>query len=228
MNDSYDNLKGYVPQADLKLGCGLPTEYASIKPGHTVLDLGSGAGNDVFVARQLVGDSGQVIGVDFTPQMVEKAQRNAAQLGFKNVHFKEGEIENLPLDSGTIDVVISNCVLNLVPNKIAAFGQIYRVLKAGGHFCVSDIVLHGELPANFQKEAELYAGCVAGAIQEDAYLRVIQDQGFSKPQIKTRKRIDLPDELLHKYLSSEQVVSFKQDGPGIYSITVVAQKPLQE
>lgn len=225
MSDAYDDLKGYVPEADLKLGCGLPTEHAAIKAGHTVLDLGSGAGNDVFVARQLVGESGRVIGVDFTPEMVAKARQNAKRLGFQNVTFEEAEIEDLPLENTSTDVVISNCVLNLVPDKNTAFGQIFRVLKPGGHFCISDIVLQGELPADLQKEAAVYAGCVAGAMQEQDYLQVIRDQGFSEPQIKTRKRIELPDELLQRYLSPQQVNTFKNNGPGIFSITVVAKRP---
>ncbi|MFZ6010622.1 MAG: arsenite methyltransferase, partial [Bacteroidota bacterium] len=143
MAEDYSKLQGYVADADLGLGCGLPTEFAHIKAGDVVIDLGSGAGNDAFVARSIVGDAGKVIGVDFTERMIEKARINAAKLGFNNVEFRFGDIENIPVTENEAHVVVSNCVLNLVPNKSRAFSETYRILKPGGHFSVSDIVLKG-------------------------------------------------------------------------------------
>lgn len=164
MADEYKSLKGYNPDADLGLGCGLPTQFAKIKKGDTVVDLGSGAGNDCFVARAETGETGRVIGIDMTPAMVEKAKANAAKLGFSNVEFHLAEIENMPLNDNTADVVVSNCVLNLVPNKVNAFREVYRILKPGGHFSISDIVLTGELPVQMKAAATMYAGCVSGAV----------------------------------------------------------------
>ena len=224
MNDEYRNLDGYVAEADLGLGCGLPTEFAGIKKGDTVVDLGSGAGNDVFVARAVTGDTGKVIGIDMTEEMIGKANRNNQKLGFNNVEFKLGEIENMPLDNDTADVVVSNCVLNLVPNKQNAFTEIYRIMKSGGHFCVSDIVLKGELPSGLKKSAAMYAGCVAGAVQQDEYLGIIRDTGFKNIEIKKTKVIGLPDEVLTDYLNEEEIRTFRENEIGIFSITVVAYK----
>ena len=162
MTDDYSSVKGYAEDADLGLGCGLPTQFALIKPGDTVIDLGSGAGNDCFVARHETGPSGKVIGIDFTKEMLKKARENADRLGFNNVEFRYGDIEEMPVTSDTIDVVVSNCVLNLVPNKANVLKEIHRVLKPGGHFSISDIVLVGILPQKLQEAAELYAGCVSG------------------------------------------------------------------
>src|SRR3989338_2079512 len=142
-SENYNQLEGYVPDADLGLGCGLPTAFALIKKGDTVLDLGSGAGNDCFVARALTGETGKVIGVDMTEVMIAKARENAEKLNFNNVEFRLGDVESLPIGGNRIDVVISNCVLNLVPDKEKAFAEMYRVLKPGGHFSVSDVVLKG-------------------------------------------------------------------------------------
>lgn len=225
MKDEYTNLDGYVKDADLGLGCGLPTEYAGISKGDVVLDLGSGAGNDVFVARSVTGDNGKVIGVDFTQEMIDRALRNKEKLGAYNVEFKLGEIENLPIENNSVDVVISNCVLNLVPSKEKAFGEIYRVLKPGAHFCVSDIVVIGELYPELKKSAALYAGCVAGALQKEEYLRIIELTGFENIEIKKSKVIELPDSLLKKYLSEEQIKNYKNKIEGVFSITVVAKKP---
>jgi len=224
MKDEYDKLEGYVKDADLGLGCGLPTEFAGIKIGDTVIDLGSGAGNDVFIARAIVGDEGKVIGLDFTDEMVNRAIRNKEKLGYRNVEFALGEIESMPLDSELADVVISNCVLNLVPDKKKAFAEIYRILKPGAHFCVSDIVIKGELHPDLKKSAAMYAGCVAGALQQDEYLNIIKESGFKDIEIKKIKIIDLPDEMLLKYLSAGEVNNYKQKIEGIYSITVVAYK----
>ncbi|MCX6169818.1 MAG: arsenite methyltransferase [Ignavibacteriales bacterium] len=224
MKDEYDNLDGYVKDADLGLGCGLPTEFAGIKKGNTVVDLGSGAGNDVFVARALVGDEGNVIGIDMTQEMIDLAKRNKKKLGFENVEFYLGEIEALPIYDSYADVVVSNCVLNLVPSKEKAFSEIYRILKPEGHFCVSDIVIKGELPANLKKSAEMYAGCVAGAVQYDDYLNIISESGFKNVEVKKTKVIDLPDEVLRDYLSDSEIASFRKNNIGIFSITVTADK----
>lgn len=225
MAEDYAQLKGYLADADLGLGCGLPTEYARLKEGDTVLDLGSGAGNDCFVARAIVGETGKVIGVDMTEVMIEKAKRNAQKLGFDNVEFRLGEIEDLPLATNRVDVVVSNCVLNLVPNKEKAFQETFRVLKPGGHFSISDIVLSGELPEGLQQDASMYAGCVSGAIQHDEYLDIVRKAGFVNIQVQKQRRITLPDEILLQYLSAEGVEAFKSSSTGIFSVTVYAEKP---
>jgi ubiquinone/menaquinone biosynthesis C-methylase UbiE len=224
MQDEYNNQKGYVPEADLKLGCGMPTEYAGIKEGDTVVDLGSGAGNDIFVARAIVGEKGKAIGIDFTPEMVAKAERNNSKLGYMNVEFKLGEIEVIPLENDVADVVVSNCVLNLVPDKVKAFGEMFRIIKKGGHFCVSDIVIKGQLPAELKKSAEMYAGCVAGAIQLDEYINLIKAAGFENVEILKTKTIELPDIVLEQYLSDEKIREFRSSSLGIFSITVVGYK----
>jgi SAM-dependent methyltransferase len=217
--EDYSHLEGYVAEADLALGCGIPTEYANILPGMTVLDLGSGAGNDVFVARRLVGTEGKVIGVDMTDEMLELARNNADRLGYNNVEFRKGDIESLPVAANRIDVVISNCVLNLVPNKQKAFDEIFRVLKPGGRFCISDVVLEGELPEKIRAAAEMYAGCVAGAMQKNDYLNVIDHAGFDAVEIKKTKPIVIPDEILQTYGATNSEL------PLIESITVVGVKP---
>jgi len=225
MTDDYTQLEGYAPDADLGLGCGLPTEFAAIKPGDTVLDLGSGAGNDCFVARNETGPDGRVIGVDFTPEMIAKARENAQKLGFSNVEFRQGDIEQLPLTSGMVDVVVSNCVLNLVPDKRKAFTETFRVLKEGGHFSISDVVLHGELPGKLHEAAEMYVGCVSGAMQEADYLGVIHDLGFGQVTVQKRKPIHIPDDILSRYISAEEIAAFRASGAGIFSMTVAATKP---
>jgi SAM-dependent methyltransferase len=225
MADDYTQLKGYVANADLGLGCGLPTEFAQIKAGDTVVDLGSGAGNDAFVARSIVGETGKVIGIDFTDKMIEKARTNAKALNFTNVEFRQGDIENMPLAGNSADVVVSNCVLNLVPDKKLAFAETFRVLKKGGHFSVSDIVLVGDLPEGLQKNAEMYAGCVSGAIQKDEYVKIIKEAGFTNITLQKEKRISLPDEILKEYLTPEAMADFKTGSTGIFSITVYAEKP---
>ncbi len=225
MMDDYSKLAGYAADADLGLGCGLPTAYAKIQPGDTVIDLGSGAGNDCFVARHATGQDGKVIGIDFTAAMVQKARINAEKLGFNNVEFREGDIENMPVSDNVADVVVSNCVLNLVPNKAAVIAEIFRVLKPGGHFSISDIVLEGELPEALRSDAEMYAGCVAGAIQQEQYLQFIANAGFSGIQVQKSKRITLPDDLLGHYLEEAELTDFRSGKTGIFSITVYAEKP---
>ena len=224
-SENYEKLEGYNPDADLGLGCGLPTEYAGIQPGNSVLDLGSGAGNDCFVARALVGENGYVAGIDFTEAMVEKARENARKLGFTNVDFIVGDIENIPVKWGVVDVVISNCVLNLVPDKVKAFSEVNRVLKQGGHFCISDVVIQGELPENLKTDAAMYAGCVAGALPRDEYLGIIKEAGFANVEIKKDRKIELSDGLLLNYMSSVELEKFKTGETGIFSITVVGKKP---
>ncbi len=225
MTDSYDRLEGYNPDADLGLGCGLPTEFARIRPGDTVVDLGSGAGNDCFVARAETGSGGQVIGVDFTDVMIAKARANAEKLGFDNVTFVQGDIEDIPLDDNTADVVVSNCVLNLVPDKSKAFAEMYRIIKPGGHFSVSDIVLNGVLPDKLRNAAEMYAGCVAGAMQQDDYLATLQTTGFQGITIQKAKEISIPDDILGNYLSAGEIVDFRNASGMIMSITVYGEKP---
>ena len=222
--EDYQGLDGYFPEADLGLGCGIPTEYAGIEAGQTVIDLGSGAGNDVFVVRAIVGDEGRVIGLDMVPDMVEKAKANAVKLGCDNVEFHLGEIEDMPLESGIADVLVSNCVLNLVPDKITAFSEIHRVLKPGGHFCVSDIVLEGELPTALAEAAVAYAGCVAGAQKKDEYMGTIRAAGFTEAAIRSTRQVHLPDTLLNEVLGPEEAAALKGSGFGIYSITVVGYK----
>ena len=227
MADEYSSVKGYNPDADLGLGCGLPTEFAKIKQGDTVIDLGSGAGNDCFVARAIVGEEGKVIGIDFTEKMIGKARQNAEKLNFNNVEFRQGDIESMPVTSNKADVIVSNCVLNLVPGKQKVFSEIYRVLKPGGHFSISDIVLEGELPKEIQEAAEMYAGCVAGAIQKQTYLNLMEASGFKNISIQKDKPITVPDDILNQYLNAEQLNSFKKSGTGISSITVYAEKPFE-
>jgi len=226
-SEKYDQLQGYNPDADLGLGCGIPTAFAQIKQGDTVIDLGSGAGNDCFVARALVGETGQVIGVDMTETMIDKARKNSEKLAFKNVAFILGDIENLPVTAEKADVVISNCVLNLVPDKRKAFSEIFRVLKTGGHLSVSDVVLKGELPENLKEAAEMYAGCVSGAIQLNQYLDIITSTGFVHPKVHKEQEITVPDEILLNYLNQLELAQFKTSGTGIFSITVYAEKPVQ-
>ncbi len=224
MSDDYSQLEGYNADADLGLGCGLPTEYADIKEGHTIIDLGSGAGNDCFIARKIVGDGGKVIGIDFTEPMIEKARINADRLSYKNVEFRQGDIEHMPVSANTADVVVSNCVLNLVPNKDNVFREIYRVLKTGGHFSISDVVLVGELPEQLRGAAEMYAGCISGAIQRDAYLALIHKNGFKNVTVQKQKAIIIPDDILKDYLTPEAIEAYKKSKTGIYSITVYAEK----
>lgn len=224
MSEDYSSIEGYNEAADLGLGCGLPTRFAAIKKGDTVIDLGSGAGNDCFVARAETGEDGKVIGIDFTPAMIEKARKNAQQLGFANVEFRQGDIENIPVSANMADVIVSNCVLNLVPDKNKVFSEISRVLKPGGHFCISDVVLIGNLPESLRKDAEMYAGCVSGAIQKDVYLELIRTNGFSNIKIQQEKAISIPDDILKNYLDEEGLKNFKSGNTGIFSITVYAEK----
>jgi len=223
--DNYTSLDGYNAEANLGLGCGLPTEFAQIRKGDTVIDLGSGAGNDCFVARALTGETGKVIGVDMTEAMLIKARENAGKLGFSNVEFRLGEIEALPLPDNCVDVVISNCVLNLVPDKQKAFAEMFRVLKPGSHFSISDVVLVGELPEGLVKAGEMYAGCVSGAIQKAEYLQIIHEAAFENIIVQKEKAIHLPDEILQDYLDETSIRRFRESNTGIFSITIYGDKP---
>lgn len=225
MTDDYHGLQGYAEEADLGLGCGLPTSFAQISKGDVVIDLGSGAGNDCFIARHETGETGKVIGIDFTPEMIKKARINAEKLNFNNVEFREGDIEEMPVSTNYADVVVSNCVLNLIPNKKKVIEEIFRVLKPGGHFSISDIVLVGKLPEALQADAEMYAGCVSGAIQKEEYLDFITKAGFSEISVQKEKPIVIPNDILKRYLNDKEIKDFNSGATGIFSITVFAKKP---
>ena len=226
MSEDYSQLDGYNPDADLGLGCGLPTQFANIKKGDIVIDLGSGAGNDCFVARAETGETGKVIGVDFTPAMIEKARINAEKRGFNNVEFRQGDIENMPVGGNYADVVISNCVLNLLPSKDKIFSEIFRVLKPDGHFCISDVVLAGELPEKLKEAVEMYVGCVSGAIRKEQYMVEIFRAGFTQVKVAKETPIFIPDEILKKYIQPDELKKFKEGGAKILSITVTGVKPV--
>ncbi len=218
-----DDLEAVPEGANLGLGCGAPLEYADARPGEAVLDLGSGAGFDAFIARRAVGASGRVYGVDMTPEMVHKARANAAQLGVDNIEFRLGEIEHLPIPDGAIDLVISNCVLNLVPDKGAAFAEIARVLKPGGRMCVSDIVLVGELSPALRDSAASYAGCIGGAVGRDEYLAKLRQAGLT--DLEVVRQVEAKDLVLSAgCCADDPVLDDLADGI-IASITVRAMKP---
>ncbi|HOO54114.1 MAG TPA: arsenite methyltransferase [Methanothrix sp.] len=180
---SVEELAAAPPGANLGLGCGNPIALASIREGETVLDLGSGAGFDCFLASKKVGPKGRVVGVDMTEEMVARAMANASEGGYKNVEFRLGEIEKLPVEDGSVDLIISNCVINLVPDKMAAFKEAHRVLKPGGRLMVSDIVLLGELPDFIRESVEAYVGCVSGAAKKGDYLDSIRSAGFEDVRV---------------------------------------------
>ena len=224
IGDEYKNIKGHHAEADLGLGCGIPTQYAEIKPGDHLLDLGSGAGNDCFVASSIVGETGKVTGLDFTESMIVKANQNNLKLGYNNVTFVQGDIEEMPFSDNSFDVIVSNCVLNLVPDKNKAFSEILRVLKPGGHFCVSDVVINGVLPEKLRKDAEMYAGCVAGAIEREKYMEIIEIQGFKNVSVHKLSAIPIPVKVLENYLSKEEITEFQNSEIGIFSITISGYK----
>lgn len=224
MAEDYTKLTGYEANADLGLGCGLPTQFAFIKEGDTVIDLGSGAGNDCFVARSLAGAAGKVIGVDFTERMIQRARENAERLKYNNVEFRLGDIEQLPVADNTADVVVSNCVLNLVPDKDKAVREMHRVLKPGGHFSVSDIVLTGDLPSKLRAHAELYVGCIAGAMEKDSYLKLLKDTGFTNIRVQKEKGIEMPEAILAEHLPAHELEAFRKTRTEIQSVTVYGEK----
>lgn len=211
----YSNIKGYQQQADYGLGCGIPTQFITMAPGQVVLDLGSGAGNDCFVARELVGETGRVIGLDFSEAMVERAKENLNRLGHANMEFILGDIEDIPLPANSIDVVISNCVLNLIPNKDAVLNNIHRVLRPGGHFGISDIVTDGPVPEDWDPidRAPIFRDCIKGTLPMDIYLQKVTNTGFENV-------------VVHK---THEIPTYVPSGPGIatarvYSITLSGTK----
>lgn len=224
IGEDYSRVEGYQAEADLGLGCGLPTEHAGLREGLTVLDLGSGAGNDVFIARRIVGQTGRVIGIDLSPDMVERARKNADKLGYSNVEFRLGDIESLPVESNVVDVVISNCVLNLVPDKRRAFAEIHRVLKPGGHFCISDVVVTGPLPRIVLDAAEMYVGCIAGAMQRGAYLMLVRKSGFENLEVLKEHVIDPPEDVLDKKFERAILGAYRKSANRAMSMTIKAQR----
>ncbi len=188
-----EDLKAVPDGANLGLGCGNPVALASLKEGETVLDLGSGAGFDCFLAAKRVGDKGKVIGVDMTPEMVKKAKQNAEKGNYGNVEFKLGEIENLPVEDNSVDVIISNCVINLSPDKQKVFKEAFRVLKQNGRLMVSDLVLSKELPDAVRKSVEAYVGCISGAVLKDNYLKIIKEAGFGRIDVIGEKSFPIDD-----------------------------------
>lgn len=228
MSEDYTTQPGYQENADLALGCGLPVKFARIKPGDMVVDLGSGAGNDCFIARHETGITGKVIGIDFTETMIEKARDNASKAGLHNVEFRLGDIENIPVGGNQVNVVVSNCVLNLVPDKAKAFSEIFRILKPGGHFSISDVVTEGKLPEKLKEVAELYAGCISGAILKSEYLNIISKAGFENVFVEQEKQIFIPDDILNQYLTEDEINTFRNGDTGIKSVTVFGRKPQVE
>jgi len=224
MSDSYQDLDGYLPDADLGLGCGLPTAYAAIQPGDFVLDLGSGAGNDVFIAAKQTGPSGRVTGIDMTPEMIRRAEQNAGKYAFRNVTFKLADIENLPLADDSADVIISNCVINLAADKKKVFKEIYRVLKPGAHFCISDIVSRGELPEALKRSAELYTGCLAGALDEEELRTMLSELGFENFTVHKEIYTSLNEDTLRSYLDDIELEAFRESRAGFCSLTFSAYK----
>lgn len=193
MGYSEDEMIAVPDGSNLGLGCGNPSAIASLKEGEVVLDLGSGAGFDVFLAAKKIGPTGRAIGVDMTDEMLEKARENAQKGGFTNVEFKKGDIENLPLDDNSVDVVISNCVINLAPDKAKVFAETYRVLRTGGRLMVSDVVLAKALPENLKNDKDLLIGCVSGAILKEDYLNLLKQAGFTDITIHKEIPAFLPE-----------------------------------
>ncbi|MBC8343807.1 MAG: arsenite methyltransferase [Bacteroidetes bacterium] len=224
LSPNYEGQPGYFDRANLHIGCGIPTEFIGIQRGDIVLDLGSGAGNDCFLAHHLTGDAGKVIGLDFTNEMVEKAIENNILLGHSNIEFIKGDIEHIPIEDNKIDIVISNCVLNLVPDKEKAFGEIFRVLKPNGRFSISDVIIKGELPASIRNDAKLYTGCVAGTIQLEPYLQIIKNSGFKNPEVKSIRKVMIPDNILAVYMTEDEMAEFNSESSGIFSVTITAEK----
>jgi ubiquinone/menaquinone biosynthesis C-methylase UbiE len=228
---SAEDLAAVPEDANLGLGCGNPTALAALKPGETVLDLGSGAGIDCFIAARRVGPSGRVIGVDMTPEMLDKARKNARQAGAANVEFRLGEIENLPVGDGSIDVIISNCVINLSTDKPRVFREAFRVLKPGGRLMVSDLALLKPLPAAIRESVEAYVACIAGALVKDEYLGAIREAGFKDVEVLSEKAF--PAELvLEDSLAADVVKKLKLSQEelqghigSVVSIAVAATKP---
>lgn len=211
MGYSEEEIKSLPEGAVMGLGCGNPTALAELKEGETVLDLGSGGGLDVFLAAQKVGQRGRVIGVDMTAEMIEKARENAKKAGYESVEFRLGDIENLPVEDDTIDVIISNCVINLSPDKLATYKEAFRVLKSGGRILISDLVTEGELPEDVRRSFEAWAECIAGALEKQEYLQTIRKAGFRDVVIAAQHTYDEPgmDDRLRGKITSIQVAAYK-------------------
>lgn len=221
----YETLTGRIGDTDSARGRGRPTEHAQLQIGETVLDLGSGLGLDAFVAGRQVGASGRVIGVDMSPAMVRRARQAAEKMGFDNVDFRIGELEELPVTTDSIDVAVSNCVLNLVPDKQQALREIRRVLRPGGRLALADVVSERTLPEAVREAAEDYAGCITGALTKDDYLALVQEVGFADVQVVEQRPLELPDDVLCPHLSDEDLASFRSSGAALLSVTVLGRKP---
>lgn len=221
-HESYSGQEGYVPGTDHFLGCGIPTGYIRIGKGDHVVDLGSGAGNDCFIARHHTGESGKVTGIDFTPAMTEKARQNALRLGFSNVEFICGDIADIPLGDECADVVISNCVLNLVPDKQRAFAEIFRILKPKGSLGISDMVVRGRLPQALLNDETLYAGCISGASERDSFIQMMFECGFEDIRIRKEVEYEIPAIITGR---SVTITEKGDEFGGLFSITVTAFKP---
>ncbi len=226
-----EELKAIPDGANLGLGCGNPVALASLRQGETVLDLGSGAGFDCFLAANKVGKKGKVIGIDMTPEMIEKARKNAEKSGYKNVEFKLGEIENLPLEAESVDVIISNCVINLSPEKDKVFKEAFRILKPGGRMMISDIVLLSDLPESIKNSVLAYTGCIAGAMKRDDYLQSIKTSGFQRVEVLGEKPFLLglhPEDQMVKAIVDESGIPADQImkmARSVLSIKICGYKP---
>ncbi len=225
VGESYAGIEGHEVAADLGLGCGIPTRLAALAAGETVVDLGSGAGNDAFVARAAVGAEGRVIGLDFTDEMIASARSIAAERGFDNVEFVHGEIEAMPLAGDIADIVISNCVLNLVPDKRRAFEEMFRIIRPGGRFCVSDVVVDGPFLPGVRESLEAYVGCIGGAIERELYLELLGEAGFVEIEIAAEHRIAPPREILSKAFDRATIDAYHAGKSQIASVTVRGRKP---
>ncbi len=218
-------LPGYFPSADLGLGAGMPTMHAEIKEGDIVVDLGSGAGIDSFLAREITGPAGKVIGFDMTEKMIEKARRNADMAGYNNVEFRLGDVENLPLNEKSAHVVIGNGLLGLTPDKENALKEVYRVLKHHGQLCFSEFMIRGNMPKGLKMDADLYMGCMAGSLSVEDYVAMLEKAGFEEITIKDEQKIELPAAMIHYYLPPEEAIYFTEGSSGIYAVTITADKP---
>ncbi|MDZ7692286.1 MAG: methyltransferase domain-containing protein [Balneolaceae bacterium] len=225
MTDDYSSVEGYNKDADLDSDVDCPPSSPASMMAIQSLTWAPAPATTVLWRGTRPARTAKCSACDFAESMIAKARKNAEKLGYNNVEFRHGDIEDMPVSKDLADVIVSNCVLNLVPNKQKVFSEIFRVLKPGGHFSISDIVLVGDLPEALREDAEMYAGCVAGAIQKQEYLGYIEDCGFENITIQKEKPIVIPDEILKKYLSGEEIEEFNNGSTGIYSITVFAQKP---
>jgi arsenite methyltransferase len=226
-----EELRSVPENANLGLGCGNPVALASLREGEIVLDLGAGAGFDCFLAAKKVGEKGKVIGIDMTKEMVEKARENARKGQYNNVEFKLGEIEDLPMETDSVDVVISNCVINLSPNKKKVFWEAFRVLKPGGRFMICDLVLLSDLPESVKKSVQAYTGCIAGAIRKEEYLKLIEDAGFKKIEVQGEEFFSLglePEDAMAKAIVEETKLPperLTEVARTVVSIKIGAAKP---